>query len=338
VRIYLLAAMAALVTMVSAADEVHLKDKSLVYGIVTGIKDGVLIVTTDFAGELKIPLEKILGVTTDSDQTLTLKSGGVYTGRMDFSTGQQQIVQEVGPAPIDITTLAVVAPVPPEGAPKPPAVWKGRVELGLNGSSGNSDQLNALAGVTANRIDVKDRLTLSLRGQYQETESVRTKNEAIGALRYERDISPRVFAFTRLELEYDEFENIDLRSTLAGGLGYFLVRGPRQDLKVRGGLAVQNELFGDGTSDTKPLAEAGYDYRLDVKRWFRYNSALTYFVDPGDVDDWRLTAENAAEFPLSNTTGWKLRLGVRNEYDSEPLPDIERMDTSYYLTLVYAWN
>jgi len=320
------------------ADEVHLKDGSLVRGTVSSISDGVAEVKTDFAGVLRIPLDKIGGITTETAQTVTLKAGGVFTGRMQFSDGQQQVLEKGGPATVDFSGLAKARPVPAPGAPKTPAVWKGRVEIGLNGSEGNSDQFDALAGLTVTRVDLRDRLTLSLRGHYQEADAVRTKSEAVGAARFERDLSPRLFAFTRLELEYDEFENLDLRSTLAGGLGYFLIRSPQQDLKIRGGLAYQHEEFGDGSSDDKPLAEAGYDYRLDVRRWLRYNSTFSYFVDPGRVDDWRLTAENSAEFPLSNTIGWKLRLGLRNQYDAEPLPGIEGLDTTYYLSLVYAWN
>ncbi len=334
----LLSAAALMNPVSSSADEVHLLDGSLVRGTVTSVKEGMLVVTTDFAGELRIPVTKIAGISTDADQTITLKGGGVFTGRLQFVEGHQEVLQKDAPAPIEVPSIGEVVPVPPPGAPKPPANWTGRAELGLNGSEGNSERFAALAGFTATRMDIKDRLTLYLHGQYEESNGEQSKNELIGGLRYERDLSPRLFAYTRLELEYDEFENLDLRTTLAGGLGYFLIRSPRQDLKIRGGLAYQHEEFGDGSSDDKPLAEAGYDYRLDVRQWLRFNSTLTYFVDPTDVDDWRATAENAADLPLSSSTGWKLRLGVRNEFDSDPLPEIESLDTTYYMSLVYAWN
>ncbi len=320
------------------ADEVHLLDGSLVRGTVTVIKEGVAVVKTGFAGDLRIPLDKITGITTDADQTLTLKGGGAYTGRLQYVDGHQQVLQEGTPAVVEISALAEAVPVPPSGTTKPPASWIGRAELGLKGNSGNTERFDVHGLLSTTRTDVLGRLTLSLRGQYEESSSVRTRSEILAGLRYERDLSPRLFAFTRLELEYDEFENLDLRSTLAGGLGYFLLRNPGQDLKVRLGAAYQHEEFGDGTSEDKPLAEAGYDYRLDLRRWLRYTSTLTYFVDPGDTGYWRLEAENAADVPLSNVSGWKLRLGVRNEYDAQPLPGIEYLDTSYYLSLVYAWN
>jgi len=337
IRISLIVAGVAMSSPV-VADEVYLHDGSLLRGSVVSIKEGALTIKTDFAGELKVPLDKVAGVSTDTEHTVTLKGGGVYTGRLQFQDGRQQVLQKDAPEAIEVATFGEMAPVPPPDAPPPSAKWTGRAELGLNGSSGNSDRFNANAGVSTLRTGLVDRLTLYLRGQYEESNGDRSKNEVIGGARYERDLSPRLFAYTRLELEYDEFENLDFRSTLAGGLGYFLIRNPRQDLKIRGGLAYQHEEFGDGSSDDKPLAEAGYDYRLDVRQWLRFNSTLTYFVDPTNVDDWRATAENAAEVPITATQGWKLRFGVRNELDSDPLPGIESLDTTYYMGLVYNWN
>lgn len=320
------------------ADEIHLSDGSIVRGAITSIKEESLTIKTDFAGDIKIPLGKISGISTDAEQTITLKDGGTYTGRLQYVEGEQQVVEEDTPEALQISRLGEMVPVPPPDAPPLPANWTGHVELGLNGSSGNSDTLNALAGITTTREHIKDRLTLYLRGKYQESDGERSANEVIGGVRYERDLTARLFAYARAELEYDEFENLDLRSTIGAGLGYFLIRNPRQDLKIRGGLLYEHEEFGDGSSDDKPLAEAGYDYRLDVRQWLRFNSTLTYFVDPTDVDDWRATAENAAELPLGGSMPWRLRLGVRNELDSDPLPGIDSLDTTYYLSLVYSWN
>ena len=79
-RTYIYAGFVALTAALSVrADDVFLKDTSKVHGVVSGIKDGVVMVKTDFAGELKIPLDKVEGITTAGEQTLTLKSGGVYT-------------------------------------------------------------------------------------------------------------------------------------------------------------------------------------------------------------------------------------------------------------------
>lgn len=42
--------------------------------------------------------------------------------------------------------------------------------------------------------------------------------------------------------------------------------------------------------------------------------------------------------PIGNTESWKLRLNLRNQYDSQPRPGIEELDTVYSLNLVYDFD
>ena len=42
----------------------------------------------------------------------------------------------------------------------------------------------------------------------------------------------------------------------------------------------------------------------------------------------------AMVFPLKQES-WKLKLGVRNEYNSTPLPGVDPLDNTYYVNLVY---
>jgi hypothetical protein len=48
--------------------------------------------------------------------------------------------------------------------------------------------------------------------------------------------------------------------------------------------------------------------------------------------------ENAAEIPLTKDKDWRLRVGVRNNYDGLPEPDIKRLDTYYFLNIAWAWQ
>lgn len=245
---------------------------------------------------------------------------------------------------LTILTLILLAFLPQtimaqEAVPEeePAASWTGRAELGLDGQTGNSERLSFKGLIRSKRKTEFTRLSLYLRGQFEETGGERSKNEIIGGTKYERDLNERTFAFLHLELESDEFEDLDLRTTFTAGLGYFVIRKETHELKVRGGPSYQHEELDDGSTTDNLLAELGYDYRLDINERVRLTSTLSYYFNATDVDDWRLTAENAAEIPLSTDTAWKLRLGVRNEYDALPQPGIERLDTSYFTTLTYDW-
>jgi len=217
--------------------------------------------------------------------------------------------------------------------------WSGRFAFGLNGDTGNEERFNFRGEVSAKREIENERLFLRAGGRFSEENSERTKNEVLGSALLERDISERFFLFGKGGAEFDEFENLDLRTTLTGGLGYFVIREEAHEFKVRGGAGFQHESFDDGTSESQGTLEFGYDYRIDLNENLRFTQALTYYPlldDP--ISDYRLEVETAGELPISADEAWKLRAGMRNNYDAMPQDDVERLDTYYFLDLVYDWD
>ena len=155
----------------------------------------------------------------------------------------------------------------------------------------------------------------------------------LGGVNLEADINKKWFGFAKIELEYDKFENLDMRTTAAAGLGYFAIREKDQELKFRGGVGYQHESFRDGTSDDEAIIELGMDYRKELAPWLLFKHGTTYYPT-FDIGDYRIAMENAGEIPLGTGTKWKLKLGVRNHYNSEPQTGVDRLDTYYFANVV----
>jgi len=321
----------------AGADEVFLKNGSHIVGTVKGVEDGKLLVETPFAGEIKISLDQVRGVETEAPTGVKLDSGEVISGTLTIKGEEQMLTGEGVERSVDPFALVAVGD-PLELSAPPEANWSGRAEFGLTADTGNTERVDIKGRVNATRTAENDRLTLYLRGEYVTEDGDETKNEVVGGARYEHDITDRWFVFGRLELEFDEFEDLDLRTTVTGGFGYFVVNNDRHVFRLLGGLAYQHEEFDSGDSTDSLLAEFGYEYRLKLRKWLYYTSDFTYFLNLTDLEDWRFDAENAAEIPLSNTEAWKLRFGVRNEFDNDPEPGIDSLDTTYYTSLVYDWK
>ena len=214
--------------------------------------------------------------------------------------------------------------------------WSLRLEAGLRGRTGNQERISFDARAEARREVPDERLLIFSEGHYAEQSGTRSQNEIRGGGKLEVDISEKFFVFGKGELEFDEFENLDMRTTLSSGLGYFFWEKPDHEFKGRIGLGYQHESFMDGTTFDQGLLELGYNYRYDFNPWLRFTHDLTYyptFDDP--MSDYRIEAETAGEVPLSGDKAWKLRVGMRNEYDAQPQPGVERLDTLYFLNLVY---
>jgi len=353
------------------ADTVRLKDGSTLIGEVQRLVDGRLTIETGFAGALDIPVDQLAGLTTEGKRTVALDTGDRLVGRLVHADSEQRLVDtafgEVTIEPNRIDGLwSPDAPAPQtremrerheaevaeieqrheqqvaelterQQAYEQP--WSFRLEAGLNGETGNNERLAFNGRAEARREYPDERMNIFAQGRFAEENGERSANEIKGGWKLEVDVSERWFVFGKLGLEFDEFEDLDLRATVSSGVGYFFIQEEKQELTGRAGLGYQHESFDDDTSEDQAVAEFGYDYRLDVNSWLRFTHGLTYyptFEDP--IGDYRVEAETAGELPLSGDEQWKLRLGMRNEYDANPQPGIENLDTYYFLNVVYDWE
>lgn len=408
-----------------AADQLKLKDGTVLLGAVHGMEEGVLHIDASFGGSLAIPWAQVAELQLDSDAAVTVKGGKPLTGTLEVVDGVQLLKgSNPGDVPLkldEVTAIRVegksipasdekkapemapadtVAPVPtPPAAPAPPAdapasvapepaaapalapvtpaaqpaegkTWAGRAELGLNGQTGNKERFDVRAGVDMNRKSENWRLNLNLKGQYAETNSERSANEIMGGTRAEWDFSERTYVFGKLDLEHDEFEDLEIRATLTTGLGHFFVKREKLELKGWLGAGYEHETFKKDpepvpadlptpttleesvrqllllsrqndsviTSTDEVVAEAGYSYRQDFKKNFRFKHGITYYPSVDDVfKDYRLTADTSLEFPVGKEPDWTIRTGVRNEFDATPQENVDKLDTTYYLNLGYNW-
>ena len=327
------------------ADEVLMTGGSRIVGQVVRLGDGELIVKTGFAGELTIDATKVQGITTAEPLNVELDSGERVIGTLKFvpGTGQRIASNTLGDRDIEAGRLAAMWG-PDEDGPYVAAIkkdleaarpkWSLEAAVGLDGQTGNSERVGVNGGVEIRRETEKDRTLLYAKARYAKEDGQDSAKEFIGGANMEVDLTERWFAWGNLEFEHDKFENLDLRSTATAGLGHFVIREEDHELKLRGGAGFQHEAFSDGTNEGEAVAEAGLDYRKDFGEWLSFVHHTTYYPTFADAQDFRLEIENALEMPLNGSEIWKLRAGVRNQYDNMPKSGVEELDTFYFLHLV----
>lgn len=436
-RLLLLSGAALFSALLSTADEVKLKDGTVLIGTLDGLSEGKLQFEASFGGAVSIPWGQVTSVTTEENVTVTLKDGKSVTGTFAVGKGGQRlsggksgdaalaladvtaIVAEghtppaaketdtaktgkpapaatdaaaATPAPAAATPTATAdaevakavaaagdaaaksapAPLPatPAAMPVEGKIWAGRAEVGLNGQSGNKERFDVRASVDVNRKVELWRLNLYLKGQYAETNSERSANEIIGGTRAEVNLSERTYVFGKVDLEHDEFEDLEVRATLTTGFGHYFVKREKLELKGWLGAGYEHERFKKDplpvpadlptpttlaesirqillitrqnesiiTTTDEVVAEAGYSYQQDFKKNFRFKHGITYYpsVD-SPLSQYRIAADTAMEFPVGTAKDWTIRTGVRNEYDASPQEGVDRLDTTYYLNLGYNW-
>ncbi len=334
---------------VASADEVILKDGSRLVGQFKELNGNKAVLETGFSTPLEIDVAKIQGISSDQPMTVQLASGDRAVGTLNYTPehGQRVAARTMGQVAIDFENVSAIWAA---GQEAPEVVdlraqlkkmqnpWSAKLHLGVDGQSGNTDRVAVNGRAEIHRKTDADRLLIYAQGRSSRENGEDTVKEVLGGISLEVDVDEKWFAFGKTELEFDKFENLDLRARISGGVGYFVTRLPEEEFRLHAGIGFQHESFDSGASDDQAVADLGWDYRKDVAPWLQFTHSTTVFPAFEDIGDFRIVMENAAEIPLDSEHDWKLRLGLRNDYDAMPEPGIKRLDTYYFVNVVMEWQ
>lgn len=341
-RNYIIAVVLGLLMATGAiADTVMTSDGSTIVGNIEKIADGKLVLVTQAAGRLEIDLSMVTGISTDQGVSIELTSGDMLLGAVEpaAEAGTVIVRSEVGDISAATSDIALMWP---EGAEHPKVAarleaaqpkWTATLEGGVTRTEGNTDTLEGHGRFDVKRKTSNDLLEFYLAGNYGEENKRRTKNEYFGGIRYENNMTDRWYWYARTRLEFDEFEDIDLRATAAAGFGYYWLKQANHELKTGIGAGYRHESYDGGRTENDAVLDLGLDYRRDIADWLQFTHSTTYSPDVEDFDNYRLACDTALLLPLKNDV-WSWKLGMRNEYNSNPQPGFDRLDNTYYTSIV----
>src|SRR4029077_10643322 len=106
--------------------------------------------------------------------------------------------------------------------------WQGGANVGLALTRGNNQTQNLALAFTAQRKTLDDKIGLYANTVYASNDAPgaipsTTANAIQAGIRYDHNLSSRVFAFINGDFQTDDLQNLDLRSVLGGGLGYHAI-------------------------------------------------------------------------------------------------------------------
>ncbi len=337
-----------LMATTTLADTVETTDGSRLVGTIVGMADGRLTIDTQIAGQLKIDVAKIVSITSDNPLVVKFASGDRLVGTMGKTEGGDRSVMKSTLGDIAIDVSKIDAMWSPDGedpvtvalkkeveqsiiAAKPS--WSATLEAGGTRTEGNTDTRIARGRLDVTRKTNTELLDFYLAAKFNEQDGQRTVNEYRGGIRFEEKLDKKLFWYARTEFEFDEFEELDLRSTAALGGGYHWFNKPDHALKSSVGLGYRHESFDSGRSEDSAVIDLGANYRLDLAPWVHFTQSVSLSPSFDSFSDYRLETDTAFVIPLKNDR-WKLKLGVQNEYNSQPQPGLDRLDSTYYANVV----
>jgi putative salt-induced outer membrane protein len=225
-------------------------------------------------------------------------------------------------------------PCPPAG---PPPIWTGSAGFGLTLNRGNTDTTNINLSFDATRDpkakDVWKMEALYLRG---DTNGELSANRVFAQVRYERNLTPRLFAFGQLPYLRDHFKSIDYHIAPNGGLGYRVITTPQTTLTGDAGFGVKWEKNPGFDVQTSAVVTSGdrFEFKLSPTSTITQSFAAVW-----DADDWGDALYTfAAGAAAALTTRSQLKLELLDTYATRPpTPEIKNNDVALLAALVYKF-
>tara|TARA_R110001592_G_scaffold363043_1_gene679744 strand:+ start:233192 stop:234244 length:1053 start_codon:yes stop_codon:yes gene_type:complete len=317
-------------------DEILLKSGSRILGTVTGARDGMVTIDTDFAGTLSIELEKIESLQT-RDPVLIQLADETVVNEQPLVIEDELLVIDTAASPAQsyaTSDLLLVNPEPWELGQG--YKWTGLASLAMSAQRGNTDtdELDySLASVWRSK---QDRYTLRYNGENDENNGVTTVKKWYAQGKYDYFFDGPYYGGIQASAEHDKFTDLDLRYVVGPFIGRQFYEEPIFTFSGELGISYVNETFIVADDNDYPAAT----WALDASSNYLGGSSRLYFENRGiwnlkETSDYVVNTTFGLAFPLL----WSLEAAaeILLDYDSGAVAGVDELDQTYRFRVGYTW-
>jgi len=326
----------------ASADQVTLKNGDRLTGTIVKSDGKSLLLKTDSAGEVTMKWEAVSGIVSSQPLSVQLRNGQVVSGNVTTEDGKFEVATP-GRGRVAAprgTVVAIRNSAEQRGYdrlqhPRISDLWSGLLDTGLSETRGNSALLAFNLAGKAARVTTRDKISLYSNIIYATDNTTppsrTTANSIQGGARYDFNLKPRLFVFAIADFAYDEFQHLDLRSVLGGGLGYHVIKNENTTFDVFAGGDYDREKFSPNppltlTNTTRNVAEvlAGEELSWKLNNRVSLNERFSAFPNLSDLGQYRFQFDATAATKLKKWLSWQIT--VSDRYLSNPLPGLKSND------------
>jgi putative salt-induced outer membrane protein YdiY len=334
-----------LLAVSARADQVTLKNGDRLTGTIVKSDAKTMLIKTELAGDVNVQWDGVTSIVSSQPLHLALKDGQTVVGTVTTADGKLDVATrttgEVVAAKETVVTVrnddeekAYDAEIDRLRNPHLTDFWSGMLDSGLSVTRGNSATLAFSLSAKAARVTTRDKISVFSTAVYASDDATppsRTTAHAIrGGIRGDFNVSDRVFVFGFTDFEYDQFQDLDLRNVLGGGLGYHVIKTKNTTFDVFGGGDYEQEYFSATPAFpsglTRKTGEVVLGEEVDTKLNGRttLSEKFSLFPNVSDTGNYRLQFDATAATKLKAWLGWQITYSDR--YLSNPLPGLKKND------------
>lgn len=332
---YLFFILIATINFSSLADVITLNNGDRITGTIKNKLGNKVLFKSDYLGEVNIPWSEISSLASDKEIRVQLGERVVTGKPIKSSDGTLKLAAEnelFETKAIPLTEVTAINPPIHDGKVK----LRGTANMGGAVYDGNTDRKSLHVDAELIARSLNNRITLGGAYNYGEDTGNESTNNAIVYSKYDHFFTKKWYGYANTTFETDKFQDLKLRSSLGGGMGYQFLENERTQLSLEGGVSYVNEDFISTASNS--FAAGRWAFRLDhwllmdMLQFFHHHEGLMSF---DNVDDVYVRTRTGLRLPLFH--GLAITGEVDVDYDNVPAPGNEKTDTAYLLNIGYGF-
>jgi len=310
------------------ADQVTLKNGDRITGTIVKSDGKTVGLHTDYAGDVTLKWDAVQSIQTNEALHVELQNGKTEVGAVTTSDDKLEIATAAGnleAAKSEVKNLRNSAEQAAYEKTLNPGLlqgWKTGLNAGFALTAGNSETTNLSVGFIGTRQTLHDKLGLYANSVYAKNNAAgavpsTTANTEAGGLRYDHDVTKKLFGFGAADFFADALQGLNLRSVFGGGVGLHVIKNDRTTLDLLGGLNYTHESYTVLSRNLVALT-LGEELMHKLGKSTTLNEKLYFFPDLNSAGDYRGTFDFGTVTKLNKVLAWQLTFS--DVYVTNPPP------------------
>jgi len=340
---FLIAASSLLCACSLWADQVTLANGDRITGSVLHSDTKTLVMKTDTAGELTLKWDSIAAISAPGPLTIGLGDGQTIVGAVETANGKFNVTTKTaGVVATSKESIQFIRNADEQAKaqaeidhfrnPRLVDLWVGNLDLGFAASRGNANTETLTLSTNAARSTTRDKISVYYASIFSSSDfsggtTQTTANSKRGGVSYNLNLNKKAFVFGTVDLESDQFQDLDLRFSPAGGGGYHAIDTKPTQLDLRVGAAANREFFSTGLNRTSAELLLGDNFAHKFSSATHVEQKLDFFSNLSNSGEYRMNFDISGVTVVRKWLSWQLTISDR--YLSNPVVGRKKNDAIF---------
>ncbi len=333
-----------LLTVALNAEQVSLKNGDRLSGTILSMDGKKLVLKTTYAGEVSIDWDSVSQFTSDQPLVVTKATHQTVTGTVTTEGDNYVITTPQGPQTVaksDVSAMRSPADQAVFEKSLHPSMlegWAGGGSFGFALARGNSQTTNLALGFDALRKTTKDAWVIDAASIYSTDAKLgaTTANSFQGLIRYDHNLTKRLFAYGAFAGGYDQLQDLNYRLMPSAGLGLHAIATEKTTLDLLLGLGYTRESYTTGLTRNLLSLNLGDEFAYKITKNTSITQNLYYLPSLNETSVYRVTGNFGLATKLN---GWlTANMNFNDRYNSQPVLGNKKNDVLFTTGLGFTFG